>query len=479
MDPRTPCLIGAAQRTVREQPGPEPLDLWEEVARAAAAEAGLPVERLDSIQIVYTDSWQYDSPVGRLAERLGAAPRHRAYSAVSGTSPHLLIGAAAARIAAGELDCALVVGAEALATRRAYRQAGEHVPWSHPADPKPPYGWERPPHPAELAHELFLPVHTYAIMETARRAAHGLTIEREMLERGRMMAPMTEVAAANPHAWRRTARTPGELVHGNRFVGWPYTRNTVAVMEVDQAAAVVLVASGLADRLGVPADQRVHLRGWAYAEDTWEVAARPALGSSEAIGAAARAAFERAGLGLDDMNALDVYSCFAIALRQACDAIKLDPLDPRGLTVTGGLPYAGGPASNYVLHSTATMAGLLRAQGGHGLVTGVGMHLTKHAYAIWSTEPGGTLGDAAPVFTATPVPIADVYQGPAVVAGYTVAHGREGAPEKGILVVDLPGGGRAHAHVLRDDLIADAESRELVGQRVTVATEGKVNVATW
>ncbi|WP_043624335.1 acetyl-CoA synthetase [Nonomuraea candida] len=478
MDPRTPCLIGIAQRTVREQPGPEPLDLWESVAREAADDARLPVERLDSIQIVHTDSWQYDSPVGRLAERLGAAPRHRAYSKVGGTAPHLLIGAAAAAIAAGELDSALVAGAEALATRRAYRKAGERAPWSHPADPKRPYAWERPPHPAALAHGLFLPVHTYPIMETARRAAEGLTIEEEMRERARIMAPMTEVAAANPYAWRRTPRTPEELAGGDRFVGWPYTRSTVAVLEVDQAAAVVLASTELADRLGVPADRRVYLRGWAYAEDTWEVAARPSLGSSEAIGFAAKTAFDRAGLGLGDMHALDVYSCFAIALRQACDAIGLDPLDPRGLTVTGGLPYAGGPASDYVLHSTATMAGLLRAQSGHGLVTGVGMHLTKHTCAVWSSEPGGRLGSAAPVHVAREAPILATYEGAGTVAGYTVAHGADGLAEKGFLVVDVPGG-RAYAVVADAELLAEAEARELVGTRVRVATDGEVNVASW
>ncbi|MEV6038547.1 acetyl-CoA synthetase [Nonomuraea sp. NPDC052116] len=478
MDPRTPCLIGIAQRTIREQPGPEPLDLWEETARAAAEDARLPVERLDSIQIVHTDSWQYDSPVGRLAERLGATPRHRAYSKVSGTAPQLLIGEAAARIAAGDLDSALVTGAEALATRRAYRRAGEHVPWSHPAVPKPPYGWERPPHPYALAHGLFMPVHTYAIMETARRAASGLTIAEEMRDRGRLMAPMTEVAAANPYAWRRTVRTPDELAKGDRFVGWPYTRDTVAVLEVDQAAAVILASSRLADRLGVPAEGRVYLRGWAYGEDTWEVAARPELGSSQAIAHVAAAAFRRSGLGLGAMHALDLYSCFAVALRQACDAIGLDPLDRRGLTVTGGLPYAGGPASDYVLHSTATMAGLLRAQSGHGLVSGVGMHLTKHTYAVWSSEPGGRLGSAAPVFVAEEVPLVGAWAGEGVVAGYTVAHGRDGVAERGVLVVEVPGG-RAYAVVEEAGLLADAESRELVGQVVRVSSDGKVNVAAW
>jgi acetyl-CoA C-acetyltransferase len=223
----------------------------------------------------------------------------------------------------------------------------------------------------------------------------------------------------------------------------------------------------------------VYLRGWAYAEDTWEVAARPALGSSAAIAHAAEAAFRRAGLGLGDLHALDLYSCFAIALRQACDAIGLDPLDRRGLTVTGGLPYAGGPASDYVLHSTATMAGLLRAQSGHGLVSGVGMHLTKHTYAVWSSEPGGRMGSAAPVFVAEGVPIVALYEGEAKVAGYTVAHGRDGVAERAVLVVDLPGGGRAHAIAEESELLADAQSRELVGEVVRLTSDGKVNVASW
>ncbi|MCG5214289.1 acetyl-CoA acetyltransferase [Streptosporangium sp. KLBMP 9127] len=488
IDARTPCLVGVAQHTVRDQPGPEPLDLWEHVAREAAADAGVPgvLARLDSIQIVYTESWQYDDPVARLAGRLGATPRHRAYSRVSGTAPQLLIGAAAARIQAGELDSALVAGAEALATRRACRRSGEKVRWSHAADPKPPYGWERPPHPAELAHELFLPVHTYAIMDVARRARDGQTIAGEQAERGRIMAPMTSVAAANPYAWHRTVRTAAELVTPsaeNRFVGWPYTRRTVAVMEVDQAAAVLLVSTELADRLGIPGERRLYLRGWAYAEDTWEVAARPDLASSPAMRAAAEQAFARAGTRLEDMTALDLYSCFAVALRYACAALGLDPFDPRGLTVTGGLPYAGGPASDYVLHSTAAMAVRLREQGGHGLVTGVGMHLTKHTSAVWSGVPGGGSGllaaAAVPVHVAEPVAITAAYEGTATVAGYTVAHGRDGAAERGVLIADLPDGSRAHAWFVEPDLIADAESRELTGESVRLVPNGSVNLARW
>ena len=41
VDPRTPCLIGGAQRTIRpgEGPSPEPLVLWDEITRAAAVTA--------------------------------------------------------------------------------------------------------------------------------------------------------------------------------------------------------------------------------------------------------------------------------------------------------------------------------------------------------------------------------------------------------------------------------------------------------
>ncbi|MEV4107162.1 hypothetical protein [Nonomuraea sp. NPDC049695] len=106
------------------------------------------------------------------------------------------------------------------------------------------------------------------------------------------------------------------------------------------------------------------------------------------------------------------------------------------------------------------------------------MHLTKHTYAVWSSEPGGRLGSAAPVFVAKEVPLVGAFDGDGVVAGYTVAHGRDGVAERGVLVAEVPGG-RAYAVVEEAGLLADAESRELVGQQVRLVSDGKVNVATW
>lgn len=495
MDPRTPCLIGVAQRTFRDRPAPEPLVAWEEVAHAAAedAKAARALRRLDSIRVVHCESWPYDDPAGRLAERLGACPRRRQYSDVGGAVPGELLADTMAGIGRGELDLALVVGGEALATRRLLRAMDQKPAWSHRAARRPAHPMLEKHHPSELAHGVFLPVHTYALLEVARRAGRGETLDEEREARGAMMAPMTEVAAGNPHAWFPVARTPEDLVtptDGNRLVGWPYTKYTCAVIEVDMAAAALVASTEAADALGVPDDRRLYLHGYAYGEDSWHLAARAELDGSPAMREASGAALDQAGIGLDDIAHIDLYSCFASALRFATEALGLHPLDPRGLTVTGGLPYAGGPASNYVLHSTAAMAEVLRRDPGtYGLTSGVGMHMAMHGYAVWSTRPvpaaaaggdGARRDGVARRLAAVPRRrVTDTYEGPATIAACTVAHGRDGAAEYALLIVDLPDGSRAYARTQDPALLEDAESREVAGQRVGLSTDGRVNTATW
>ena len=144
-DPRTPCIVGVGSQTwhpaeTGDAGAPEPLEMWETVARAAAeADSGAAslLDRLDAVDIVYCQTWQYDDPVGRLCERLGVDPRRRHYSGIGGTTPQVLVQEQAARIARGELDVALVVGAEALDTQRRYKKRGERYPYSFKPDRSP------------------------------------------------------------------------------------------------------------------------------------------------------------------------------------------------------------------------------------------------------------------------------------------------------------------------------------------------------
>jgi len=481
VDPRTPCLIGGAQRTVKpgEGPSPEPLVLWDDVTRAAAQDAvpgsGAKVlDAVDSLQVVYCMAWPYDAPVDRLAESLGITPRHRLYSGIGGTTPQVLVQDAARAILAGDYDLAVITGAEALETVRQAKKAGERLAWSHRAKPAPPFPFEAPFHPAEVAHEVFQAWLTFPVFDIARRARLGIDPATYAKQIGELLAPFSEVAAKNPYAWFPTALSAEHLstpTPTNRIVGYPYTKQAVSVMDVDMAAAVVVASHAKADALGVPLDRRVYLHGWCYAEDPVYVGEHPDLSASPAMAAASREALTCAGIDIDDVAHLDLYSCFASSVHLACDALGLGGDDSRGLTVTGGLPFSGGAGSNYVLHSLATMLGVLRADPGSvGMVTGVGMHMTKHAFGLYSTAPPprGRVREPALVPPMPTSPITDRHEGSATVASYTVAHGREGTPDWGLVIADLSDGARGYGRVEEPEQLADMEATEWVGRQVHV-----------
>ena len=491
-DPRSPCLIGVAQRTWRpegdEDLGPEPLVMWEKVSRAAAADAGRPglVEGLESVDVVYCQSWPYDDPTGRLAARLGCGPGRARYSGIGGTTPQVLVDDVALAMLRGQLDLALVVGAECLDTVRRLKKQGDRPRWSFRDPERKPFPFEAPFHPAEVAHDVFQAWLTFPLWDVARRARLGAAPRAYRADLGHLMAPMTEVAAANAHAWFPVARSAEELVAAtpdNRMVAYPYTKYMVSVMDVDMAAALILSTHQKAEELGIPAERRVYLRGWCYATDPVYVAEHEPMWASPAMQAASAVALRSAGLDIGAVAHLDLYSCFASSLNLALDALGLARDDGRGVTVTGGLPFAGGPGSNYLTHAIATMAQVLRGDAGSaGLVSGVGMHNTKHVFAAYSGIPGPvTPPDEAAVQAGLHArgakEISDSGDGRATVASYTVAHRRDGTPEWGLAVCDLPDGRRCYARMADAGLLAQAEETELVGAPVLLrAGEGGVNL---
>ncbi len=486
-DPRGTCIIGVARHTWH--PGqvdlaPEPLDMWEQVARAAADDAGVPAAlgELESIDVVYSQSWQYDDAVFRLAERLGASPRRGRYSGIGGSVPHVLATQVGRDIAAGDLDLALIAGAEALATVRRLKKAGERPQWSYRPTEKRPFPMDMEFDPSEISHAVFEAYLTFALFDNARRAHLGRGLGAHQAAIGAVMARMTEVAARSPYAWFPVERSAEEIATptaDNRMVAYPYTKLLTSIMDVDMAAALLMASAEKADALGIPEDQRVYLRGWGYAEDPAHVAGHPDLWRSPALAAASSAALSGAGVGIDEVAHLDLYSCFASSVCFALDGLGLAEDDERSVTQTGGLPYHGGPGSNYVTHSLAAMTETLRGDpGSYGVVSGVGMHMQKHAYGVWSTVPGPFVEEPATTAAVEPLGIVGSPEGAATVAAYSVLHGRDGGPERALLVCDVPGGGRCYG--LLDGgmpALLEAEAEELIGRPVTITPTDGVNHA--
>jgi acetyl-CoA C-acetyltransferase len=130
------------------------------------------------------------------------------------------------------------------------------------------------------------------------------------------------------------------------------------------------------------------------------------------------------------------------------------------------------------------MAETLRADpGSYGVTSGVGMHMQKHVYGVWSAAPGtpaGTgSGPSSPLASNGAVlDIVESPEGAATVATYSVLHGRDGGPESALLICDLPDGARCYAKLNGGtEVLAAAESTELIGQRVTVTPKDGINLA--
>ena len=504
IDPRTPILVGGAQftqRTAREgkiAQSHSPIDMMAKVAREAFADAGI-APQADTVAVV---RFTADSPgdQGRLPKRmfrnpplslangLGIAPRRLLYTATGGNTPQWLVNRTAEEIARGECDIALLAGAEYIATLLGAMKQSVDLGWTNGPDHDPggdpeEIGDQRPgTSEYERRYGLHFPVNVYPLFENALRGKADRSPQQHLKWLGEFFSPFSKVAAENPYAWFPVYRSPEEIStpsDRNRFVGFPYTKYLNAVIEVDQSASVVMMSVAKARELGVSESKWVYLHGCGDANDLWNVTERVNYHSSPAIREIGTRAFAMAGKTPADLSFIDLYSCFPSAVEIGCAESGIATDDPRGLTVTGGLPYFGGAGNDYVMHSIVTMMGKLRAKpGAYGLCTGNGWYVTKHSAGIYSTTPkeGGWERDdpksyqagldamAHPAFIERP-------SGAAAIETYTVVTDRKGK-RFGIVVGRDAQNRRFLANTPDDDATLDRMMREEMLGRAGEVTSG-------
>ena len=415
---------------------------------------------------------RYSAPFGcadnvprAIARRVGANPERAIHEVVGGDRPQRLVGELAAEIAAGRSQVAAIAGAEALSTMRALLARGETRDWSEhrrgdiedrgpglegelanlgdgvraPAvqdkildtqeDRGPSY--EGVIDRTAIRHGVAAPIFAYPLAENVRRERLGLSLAEYRLEIGKLFAPFTQVAAANPHSaapkeW--TAVELATLTERNRLVAEPYGRLVVARDQVNQGAAIVLASVAEARRLGVPEDRWVHIHGVAdCAEPT--LFSRADMEQSPAAVGAISSVLQVAGINWENLSAIDLYSCFAIPVFNLIEAFGLDVNDPRGWTLTGGLPFFGGAGNNYSAHAIAEAVARCRATpGSFALVGANGGNMSKYAAGIystaaadWSASRWQSLAKIKPAFA-----VLDEFDGEAVAETFTILPGKTG-----------------------------------------------------
>ncbi|MEO7667071.1 MAG: acetyl-CoA acetyltransferase, partial [Dehalococcoidia bacterium] len=494
--PNYPVIIGVGQFTNHAKAldkAIEPADLMAIAARAAATDSGRGdiLASVDSLQVVNILSWPYEDAPGLLAQRLGITPSHTLYSAVGGDTPQRLINEVAEEVVSGTKRVALIAGCEVLASRTLARKNGLMLDWPR-GTPRELVGDTRMGiSEAEARHGAAAPTRMYPLFENALRVHLGQTIEEHQQYVGELCSRLTRVAATNPYAWFPRARTPDEITTvspSNRWVCFPYPKLMNAIMQVDQAAAVIVTRSETAREMGIPEEKWVYVRGCGQANDKWFVSDRVNYHSSPGIKAATSRALSMAGLTVDEIDFFDLYSCFPSAVQFGLDALGLRTDEPRDITVTGGLPYFGGAGNNYVMHSVSATVERLRANPGQkALLTGLGWFATKHSAGVYSTTPpaGDWMRtdpdvDQAPV-EAMPGPVTtDAPDGAATVETYTVGFGRDGEPEIGIVVGRLDTGERFFANTAVDaDLLWSMTREEFIGTTGRVSTDAPTKLAVF
>jgi len=475
----TPVLVGVAQldqRITQPTEGKEPFELMIDAVRMAAEDAGCPrlLTEAGSVRVI-RGIWPYQNPAKAVAEAIGNAGAETVMSQFGGNFVQSVVNQSALEIQTGAQEVIIITGAECGNSQAKAARAGEDLTWQ--ALPGTPDRWigedKDMRHEAEKRMRLGRPIQIYPMFENALRHQRGEDIESHLKRISELWAGFSRVAAGNPHAWIREAKTAEEirtLSKANRPVSFPYPKLMNSNNNVDQGAALILCSTSKARALGIPEDRWVYPWAGTDAHDHYYVSNRDNLYTSPAIRIAGRRVLELAGLTPADLDLVDVYSCFPVAVQVAAAEIGLDISRP--LTITGGLTFAGGPLNNYVMHSIARGVELLRqSPDSRCLITANGGYLTKHAFGVYSATPPDEPfqhQDVQAEVDATPQrEVALDHDGAAVVESYTVMYGAEG-PTVSHLACLLPDGRRLWAKCEDPDTMEAMTREEFCGKAVQV-----------
>eukprot|EP00943_MAST-04B_sp_MAST-4B-sp1_P008317 g8317.t1 len=510
-----PVIVGVGRHIApqhgrtKENEYETPLQLLNAATNLAFRDAGISTTTtLDSIAVVNMvadirlafleneplDSRIYKNPAACIAASNNNISDHErlqelVYTAGGGNTPQALVSRACERISRGVSNCALVVGCEAL---HSFEKAKKNN-----LSPRKDLGWgdnevkdqkllkklvthigltnfpegDKATTNGELfvdrerRHGMAAPIACYPLLEQSLRASHGRTIEEHTKIIGKLFSDYSKVAGAPENrndCWFGTAYSTEELITNdsgaNRWVGRPFYRKRLnAIMNVDMSSCILIMSYGEASRLNIDPNKMVFLNGCGDAKDEKQVSRRRDLHKSPGIRAAGKEALRMAGITNPntEIDFFDVYSCFPIAVEIACDELGIDfQTLGKPLTVTGGLPFHGGPGNNYVGHSICKMIEVLRHEKAKkkrdvtGLVTANGGYITKHAFGVYSTKPnqkhlygeGWTREDPyvtqkrADEYSKPLASVTETPNGESSIETYTIMCDRNSQPERGIII---------------------------------------------
>ncbi len=422
----------------------EALHLMDKAVKEALSDSGNEhvKDYIDEIRIP-KGFWRYRDPGKWIARNNNFKNIPTTYVTKIGVLQQNLINEACQKIETGEINASIILGGEARFKQlRAVIEKKEYFETKLDENPdfyikakEDLYGDE------ELAELGAMAVGYYATMETAIRKNDGEGIEEHQNNIALMYEEFSKIASENKDGWLNHPYAKEDILETskkNKMLAYPYNKLHCTSWNVNQSAAIIICSEELANELEIDNKKRVYPISSSENNHMIAIQQRPKLYESLGMTYAANSInkmIERLDIKLD---AYDLYSCFPAAIKMFTKSMGLDSEIPK--TVTGSMPYAGGPLNSFVIHSTVKMIQKIRAlEVKYGLITGVSGMMTKQSFCIWGKEYKehfifDDVTERAKL-DESPIELSNISEGKGEIIGYTIIEGSENAA-KAVLYLD-------------------------------------------
>jgi acetyl-CoA C-acetyltransferase len=452
----------------------EALLLMDQAVKEALSDSGNKSikDQIDEIRIP-KGFWRYRDPGKWIAKNNDFKKIPTTYVAKIGVLQQNLINEACLKIENGEINAAIILGGEArykqlrsIIEKKEYSETKlDENPDFYIKAKEDLYGDE------ELKELGAMAVGYYASMETAIRKNDDETIEEHQNNIASMYEEFSKVASNNEDAWLDHPYSREEILvisKKNKMLAYPYNKLHCTSWNVNQSAALIICSEELANKLEIDNNKRVYPISSSENNHMIAIQQRPKLFESLGMIYAAKS-INKMMKKLDiRLDAYDLYSCFPAAVKMFSKSLELGSEIPK--TITGSMPYAGGPLNSFVIHSTVKMIQKIRAlEVRHGLVTGVSGMMTKQSFCVWGKEYQkqfifDDVTERAKL-DENPVELSNIAEGEGEIIGYTIIQGSDNAP-KAVLYLDDEKKHRKVVSSLNKNFINLLMEEEWVGKKV-------------
>jgi len=378
------AIVGVGHAGMGEAHGHTEMEILAQAAARAVADAGLSMRDIDGLATCSSSATMWSMPV---AEYLGLRPRYIEATMLGGSSfvAHLLPSVMA--LVAGQCDAVLVCYGSTQKTATFGRKEG--VKARALLDPQP---FEQPYAPLS-------PVTSYAL--AAARHIHQYGTTREQLAEVAVAA--RQWARLNPEAAMRDPLSIEDVL-GARMVSDPLGVRDCCLV-TDGAGAYVMVRADRARHLAQPP---VYVLGSATAVWNRQISSMADL-TVTAAAESGRRAFDMAGLGVDDIDVVELYDAFTINTLLFLEDLGFCRKGEGGAFVQGGAIAPGGrlPVNTnggglscvhpgmYGIFLVIEAVRQLRAQAGQRQVAGAEIALVHGNGGTLSSQSTAILGGPA------------------------------------------------------------------------------------